>query len=64
MVGTLAENLGSGAGSLAVNPVNGRVYMSAMANDLITVIDPATWTVVKQIATEDNPDGLFFGRVR
>jgi YVTN family beta-propeller protein len=64
VVGTLAENLGAGAGSLAVNPVNGLVYMSAMANDLITVIDPATWVVVKQIATEDNPDGLFFGRVR
>lgn len=64
VVGTLAENLGSGAGSLAVNPVNGLVYMSAMANDLITVIDPTTWAVVKQIATEDNPDGLFFGKVR
>ena len=64
VVGTLAENLGGGAGSLAVNPVNGLVYMSAMANDLITVIDPATWTVVKQFATEDNPDGLFFGKVR
>ncbi len=64
VVGTLAENLGSGAGSLAINPVNGRVYMSAMANDLITVIDPTTWAVVKQFATEDNPDGLFFGKVR
>lgn len=64
VVGTLAENLGSGAGSLAINPVNGRVYISAMANDLITVIDPSTWKVVKQITTEDNPDGLFFGKVR
>ena len=64
VVATLAENLGSGAGSLAVNPVNGRVYMSAMAHDLVSVIDPATWTVVKQIKTEDNPDGLFFSAVK
>jgi len=64
VVATVAENLGSGAGSLAVNPVNGRVYMSAMAHDLVSVIDPATWTVVKQIKTEDNPDGLFFSAVK
>jgi YVTN family beta-propeller protein len=64
VVGTLAENLGGGAGSLAVNPANGRVYMSAMANDLVTVIDPVKWTVVKQITTEDNPDGIFFTTVR
>jgi hypothetical protein len=38
--------------------------MSAMAHDLVTVIDPAKWTVVKQIKTEDNPDGLFFSAVK
>ena len=38
--------------------------MSAMAHDLVSVIDPATWTVVKQIKTEDNPDGLFFSAVK
>jgi YVTN family beta-propeller protein len=64
VVGTIAENLGGGAGGLAVNPVNGRVYMTAMANDLMTVIDPSSWTVVKQISTEDNPDGIFFGSVK
>jgi YVTN family beta-propeller protein len=64
VVGMVAENLGSGPGSLAVNPVNGRVYISAMAHDLVSIIDPATWQVVKTIATEDNPDGLFFTEVR
>ncbi len=64
VVGTVAENLGSGAGSLAVNPVNGRVYMSAMAHDLISIIDPESWTVVNTIAAEDNPDGLAFTEVK
>lgn len=64
VVGTVSENLGSGAGSLAVSPVNGRVYMSAMAHDLVSIIDPSTWIVVKTIAAEDNPDGLFFTEVR
>jgi YVTN family beta-propeller protein len=64
VVATLAENLGSGAGSLAVNPFNGRVYFTAMAHDTMTVVDPATWTVAKQIKTEKNPDGLFFAAVK
>lgn len=64
VVGMIAENLGSGPGSLAVNPVNGRVYISAMAHDLVSIIDADRWTVVKTIHTEDNPDGLFFTEVR
>ena len=64
VVATISEGLGSGAGSLAVNPINGRVYISAMANDQVTAIDPATWTIVKTIAAEDNPDGLAFTMVK
>lgn len=64
VVGTISENLGSGAGALMVNPANGRVYISAMAHDLISIIDPDTWRVVKTIAAEDNPDGMAFVRVQ
>ena len=64
VVGTITENLGSGAGALLVNPANGRVYMTAMAHDLISIIDPDSWTVVKTIAAEDNPDGMAFVRVQ
>jgi len=64
VVGTIAENLGSGAGGLSVNPANGRVYMTAMAHDLVSIIDPQTWTVVKTIAAENNPDGMAFAQVR
>jgi len=64
VVASITENLGSGAGALVVNPVNGRVYISAMAHDLISIIDPDTWTVVKTIAAEDNPDGMAFTAVR
>ena len=64
VVASITENLGSGAGALMVNPVNGRVYISAMAHDLISIIDPQTWTVVKTIAAENNPDGMAFGQVR
>ncbi len=64
VVATIDENLGSGAGALMVNPANGRVYISAMAHDLISIIDPDTWRVVKTIAAEDNPDGMAFVRVQ
>lgn len=64
VVGSITENLGSGAGALAVNPANGRVYITAMAHDLVSIIDPQTWTVVKTIAAEDNPDGMAFVRVQ
>jgi YVTN family beta-propeller protein len=64
VVATISENLGSGAGALMVNPANGRVYMTAMTHDLISVIEPDAWTVVKQIPAEDNPDGLAFTAVR
>jgi YVTN family beta-propeller protein len=47
-----------------VNPANGRVYITAMAHDLVSIIDPQTWTVVKTIAAEDNPDGMAFVQVR
>jgi YVTN family beta-propeller protein len=64
VVGSITENLGSGAGALAVSPVNGRVYITAMAHDLVSIIDPQSWTVVKTIAAEDNPDGMAFAQVR
>jgi YVTN family beta-propeller protein len=64
VVASITENLGSGAGALAVNPANGRVYITAMAHDLVSIIDPQTWTVVKTIAAEDNPDGMAFVQVR
>jgi YVTN family beta-propeller protein len=64
VVASITENLGSGAGGLVVHPANGRVYISAMAHDLVSVIDPDTWTVVETIAAEDNPDGMAIVEVR
>lgn len=64
VVASITENLGSGAGGLVVHPANGRVYISAMAHDLVSIIDPDSWTVVDTIAAEDNPDGMAFVEVR
>ena len=64
VVASITENLGSGAGGLVVSPVDGHVYISAMAHDLISIIDPDSWTVVRTIAAEDNPDGMAVTEVR
>ena len=59
-----SEPLGSGTGGLGLNPINGRVYISALATNQVFVLAPDTLTVVKQLATEPTPDGLYFGTVR
>lgn len=54
-----SEALGTGTGSLVINPYNGKVYLTAYSNQ-VSVLDPDTLKVVKQFATEPTPDGMFF----
>jgi DNA-binding beta-propeller fold protein YncE len=64
VVATSTEPLGSGTGGLGLNPVNGRVYISALATNQVFILAPDTLKVVKQLATEPTPDGIYFGTVR
>jgi YVTN family beta-propeller protein len=61
---TSSEPLGAGTGGLALNPVNGRVYISALNTNQVSVLDPGTLKVVKSITTEPTPDGIYFTTVR
>jgi DNA-binding beta-propeller fold protein YncE len=63
VVATSTEPLGNGTGGIAVNPVNGKVYLSAYSNQ-ISVLDPETLKLTKQFPAEMTPDGLFFGPVK
>jgi YVTN family beta-propeller protein len=60
VVAASSEALGAGTGGLGLNPLDGRVYISALAANRISVLDPQTLKVVKQIATEPTPDGIYF----
>ncbi len=60
----LAENLGSNAGSLEVNPFNQEVYISDQATNKISEIDPGTWTLKKQLQTAKTPDCMKFATVQ
>ena len=64
VIATSSEALGTGAGGLAINPVNGRVYLSSLIANQVSVLDPETLKVVKQIATEPTPDGIYFGATK
>lgn len=64
VVASTTEDLGSGTGSLAINPFNHMIYVTAMTTNQIDVIDPATLKVIKHISTKQTPDGIEFTTVR
>jgi DNA-binding beta-propeller fold protein YncE len=64
VVATSSEPLGSGTGGLGINPVNGRIYISALATNQVFILDPETLKVVKQLPAEPTPDGIYFGTVK
>ncbi len=64
VVATSSEPLGTGAGGLAISPVNGRIYLSSLMANQVSVLDPESLKVVKQIATEPTPDGIYFGTTK
>jgi YVTN family beta-propeller protein len=63
VVATSSEEIGQGTGGIQVNPVNGRVYLTAYSGT-VTALDPNTLKIVKQIPVPPTPDGLFFGSRR
>jgi DNA-binding beta-propeller fold protein YncE len=63
VVATSAESLGTGTGSIQVNPANGQVYITAYSGQ-VHVLDPDSLKLVRQFAAADTPDGLFFWRSR
>lgn len=56
---TSSDALGSGTGSLHVNPVNGQLYLTAYSG-MVNVLDPDTLALQRQFEAADTPDGLFF----
>jgi YVTN family beta-propeller protein len=64
VVATSSDALGSGTGGLSINPLNGRVYISALTDNRVSVLDPQTLKLVKRIDTEPTPDGIYFGRIQ
>jgi len=64
VLATAAEDLGSGTGSLAINPFNNEIYVSAMLNDQIDVLDPATLKLLRKLPTGQTPDCIEFTAVR
>jgi DNA-binding beta-propeller fold protein YncE len=63
VVATSTEDLGTGTGGIEVNPVNGRLYLTAYSGT-VSVLDPQTLKLLAQFPSAATPDGLFFGRVR
>jgi DNA-binding beta-propeller fold protein YncE len=64
VVAASSEPLGSGTGGLGINPLNGRIYISALATNQVFILAPDTLKVFKHLATEPTPDGIYFGTVR
>ncbi|MGH9574486.1 MAG: YncE family protein [Candidatus Acidiferrales bacterium] len=58
------DDLGAGTGSLAINPFNHEIYVSAMVNNQIDVIDPITLRVLKRLPTQKTPDCIEFAAVQ
>ena len=58
------ESLGSGNGGLGINQITGNVYISALVANKVSVLDPQTLKLVKQIDTEPTPDGIYFATIR
>ncbi|HTZ75192.1 MAG TPA: hypothetical protein VMB47_14810 [Candidatus Aquilonibacter sp.] len=64
VIATATEDLGSGTGSLAINPFNNDIYVSAMVNNQIDVLDPATLKLLRKLPTKETPDCIEFTTVR
>lgn len=64
VVATSTDDLGTDAGSLAVNPFNHEVYVSDQATSKINEIDPETWKLKKQLSADKTPDCMVFTTVR
>jgi YVTN family beta-propeller protein len=58
------DDLGAGTGSLAINPFNHQLYVTAFASNQIDVLDPAMLKVIKRLPTKETPDGIEFTEVR
>ncbi|MGH9584043.1 MAG: YncE family protein, partial [Bryobacteraceae bacterium] len=63
VIATSSDDLGRDVGSLAVNPFSGEVYVSDQATNTIGEIDPETWRVKNQLATDKAPDCMAFTTV-
>lgn len=59
VVATSTDALGNGTGGIQVNPANGLVYLTAYSGQVV-VLDPDSLRLVRQFATAETPDGLFF----
>lgn len=58
------DDLGVGTGSLAINPFNHEIYVTALVTNQIAIIDPVTLKVIKRIPTKMTADGIEFTEVR
>jgi len=58
------DDLGAGTGSLAINPFNHQIYVTAFASNQVDVLDPATLKVIRRFPTKGTPDGIEFTAVR
>ena len=64
VVATTSDDIGKNTGALAVNPFNGVIYVTDQASSKMSELDPATWKVTKQFATDQTPDQIAFTTVR
>lgn len=64
VLATSSDDLGGDTGSLAVNPFTGAVYISDQVTNKINELDPESWKVTKQLATDKTPDCMIFTTVR
>ncbi len=64
VVATTKEEIGTNTGAISVNPFSGLLYVSDQASSKMSEIDPATWKVTKQFATDKTPDQIVFAVVR
>lgn len=64
VLATATDNLGSGTGSLAINPYNHEIYVSAMVDNQIDVLDSTTLKILKRLPTKQTPDCIEFTEVR
>lgn len=63
VVAQSTAELGTGTGSIQVNPLNGQLYTTAYSGE-VSVLDPADLSLLRQFTAPDTPDGIFFGRLR
>jgi YVTN family beta-propeller protein len=63
VVAQSADALGTGTGSIQLNPLNGQVYLSAYSGQ-ISVLDPQSLKLLRQFSAPDTPDGIFFARLK